>query len=644
MVFGQTDPPPEAVDDLLNQHRRLMGKLDEFTGQRHADEETLKVLEQIAVVEKKLVQLLEADDSVVESLMITHARLVNRYEALERYADAIAAQQEVVNAEIKLHGNSDFRVNDSRLRLSDLKRISSLTTGDRELLKQSISQNQRAVELLDEQKFAEAERLLCEALVTLEKYLGSGSLSAIKILRNLAVNQNAQGRIGESLTQFREVKNRRFRSQGLDHPEYRESLYELADAVQVFVHGANRAEAFDTAKLANDELIQVLIELHGEQDYRVTDGKLAGVDIELKVKLSAEERQELAKAGTLNAKVIELLGSGQCMEALPLALSAIEIRKRLIGEQHRDYASSLNNLAALYESMGDYARAEPQFLQAKAIEEKVLGKVHPDYATSLVKLTELYYSMGDYARVEPLLLEAKAVREKVLGKEHPAYASILNILAVTYESMGHYTRAEPLLLEAQAIYEKVFGKEDPLYAESLTSLASLYREMSDYARAEPLCVEAKAINERVLGKEHPDYVISLTNLALLYDSMGDYTRAEPLYLEAVAIYEKVPGKEHPDYVTILNKLALLYLKLGAYTRAEPLFIEANEIAGKVLGKEHSLYAVSLNDLGGLYTLMRDYARAEPLLLEANEIAAKMLGKEHPNYATTLNNLAELYGC
>ena len=44
-------------------------------------------------------------------------------------------------------------------------------------------------------------------------------------------------------------------------------------------------------------------------------------------------------------------------------------------------ATSLNNLALLYDSQGRYEEAEPLYLQALKIAEKVLGKNHPNTST-----------------------------------------------------------------------------------------------------------------------------------------------------------------------------------------------------------------------------------------------------------------------
>ncbi len=60
--------------------------------------------------------------------------------------------------------------------------------------------------------------------------------------------------------------------------------------------------------------------------------------------------------------------------------------KAALGENHPDYAQSLNNLASLYEAMGDYAKAEPLYRQALEIRKRALGENHPDFAESLSNL------------------------------------------------------------------------------------------------------------------------------------------------------------------------------------------------------------------------------------------------------------------
>ncbi len=64
----------------------------------------------------------------------------------------------------------------------------------------------------------------------------------------------------------------------------------------------------------------------------------------------------------------------------------MQIRKKVFGKEHTDYATSLSNLANYNSSLGNYAEAIRLVTEALQIRKKVLGKEHPDYALSLVFL------------------------------------------------------------------------------------------------------------------------------------------------------------------------------------------------------------------------------------------------------------------
>ena len=64
---------------------------------------------------------------------------------------------------------------------------------------------------------------------------------------------------------------------------------------------------------------------------------------------------------------------GRHAEAEPLLKQAMEIRRTALGERHPDYATSLNNLAVLYDSMGRQAEAEELRKKAMAIHRRPEG-------------------------------------------------------------------------------------------------------------------------------------------------------------------------------------------------------------------------------------------------------------------------------
>ncbi len=376
---------------------------------------------------------------------------------------------------------------------------------------------------------------------------------------------------------------------------------------------------------------------------------------------------------TYNA-YLELYQQGRYEDALPYAIQCYELCQRDFGEQHPDTLNTLNNLAVLYQNIGDYTQAEPLYQQTLKISQDVLGNQHPDTAASLNNLALLYQAMGDYPRAKPLHQQALKIRQDVLGDQHPDTVNSLNSLAELYNAMGEYPRAEPLYQQALKIRQDVFGDQHPDTAASLNNLAVLYFTMSDYPRAEPLYQKALKIRENVLGDQHPDTATSLNNLAMLYFNMGDYTRAKPFLQQALKIFQDVLGDQNPDTASCLNNLAVLYQVMGdnpmadgkkvddeiqnqlnkiyntyldlyqqgQYEDALPYATECYELCQRNFGDQHAETLASLNNLAILNSDIGDYPRAEPLFQLALKIKQDMLGDKHPETMTSLNSLAKLY--
>ena len=349
-----------------------------------------------------------------------------------------------------------------------------------------------------------------------------------------------------------------------------------------------------------------------------------------------------ASARSLNnlATLYESMGNYEAAERL--YRQVLEINRRATGEQHPSFARSLNNLAALYESMGNYAAAEPLYRQALEICRRTQGQAHPNFATGLNNLASLYCSMGKYAAAEPLFRQALESRRQVLGEEDPSFATSLNNLAELYRLTGNYAAAEPLYRQAVEIKGRLLGEEHPEFAASLNNLVLLYQSIGDYAHAEPLCRRALEIDRRALGPHHPYYANDLNILAGLYRSAGNYAAAEPLYRQALEISRRALGEEHPNFAATLNNLAALYSSMGNYEAAERLYRQALEAHRRALGEQHPSFAASLTNLADLYFKIGNYGAAEQLDRQALEIHRRAMGEQHPSFATSLNNVASLY--
>ncbi len=75
-------------------------------------------------------------------------------------------------------------------------------------------------------------------------------------------------------------------------------------------------------------------------------------------------------------------------------------------------AQSLNNLAELYRTQGQYAQAEPLHKRALAIREKALGPEHPQVAQSLENYAAVMRQTGRRAKAANMETRAKAIRAR----------------------------------------------------------------------------------------------------------------------------------------------------------------------------------------------------------------------------------------
>ena len=326
---------------------------------------------------------------------------------------------------------------------------------------------------------------------------------------------------------------------------------------------------------------------------------------------------------------------------------AVELQEEL--KSDLALATSLNNLAFLYEFQGSYTEAELLYLRSLSIREKQLGSDHPDVAQSLNNLALLYSYEGKYKEAESLYLRSLGIWEKQLEDKHLDVAATLNNLALLYTYQGKYEEAEPLYLRSLAIREKQLGVNHLDVATTLNNLALLYAYQGKYKEAEPLYLRSLSIWKKQLGENHPHVAYSLNNLGGLYRTQGKYEQAEPLYLGSLAIREKQLGENHSDVATSLNNLAELYRTQGRYTEAESFCLRSLAIRDKQLGENHPEVAQSLNNLAVLYNSQGNYADAKKLSQRALTIFQKALGDQHPNtqnslFATKMLKVQTLLDC
>ena len=100
-------------------------------------------------------------------------------------------------------------------------------------------------------------------------------------------------------------------------------------------------------------------------------------------------------------------------------LAALEGRRRVLGEEHKNTLATLNNLELVFQHMEDNERAPDYYQQALRVQEKAMGKTHPGTLPTIMNMACTYHGgLKHYAVAEEMYRLALDGREKSLRKDH----------------------------------------------------------------------------------------------------------------------------------------------------------------------------------------------------------------------------------
>src|SRR5207237_7527256 len=107
----------------------------------------------------------------------------------------------------------------------------------------------------------------------------------------------------------------------------------------------------------------------------------------------------------LDSEVVVLFNAADYAKAIPVAQKAIDAAKNQFGVNHPNYASSLNNLALLYATIGQIEKAEPLYFKAIDLEGKNPVAIQLSFAPNLNNMVFFYSNFGRFKKAELLYLK-----------------------------------------------------------------------------------------------------------------------------------------------------------------------------------------------------------------------------------------------
>jgi len=247
----------------------------------------------------------------------------------------------------------------------------------------------------------------------------------------------------------------------------------------------------------------------------------------------------------------------------------LAIRRKVLGDQHRETAVSLSDVASVLRLNGDLAGAESLLRQCLDLSIRNRGETHPVTATTLHDVALITAARGDLVAAESLFRTVMEHHRKALGEGHPLVAVTLNSLAHVWREQRRYAEAAAALEAALNIARPVLGSDHQLVAIYTINLASVRLSQGEPAAAEPLLREGlriRALSPHLVPNRRrifpdDDWSVGATKslLGALLTATARHGEAEAMLLEARRDLEALPAPPRRDIHATISRLIELYV-------------------------------------------------------------------------------------
>lgn len=320
------------------------------------------------------------------------------------------------------------------------------------------------------------------------------------------------------------------------------------------------------------------------------------------------------------AEILNALGEVQRMrtqygEALGLYQEAIAMLRRVTKGHHSEMVSALNNLATLYISIGDFAKAEANSREAVEIAEEVFGVDHSYFTITLNNLGFILRELESHEEAQSLHLRALQIQERILGTEHPYLVYTLRFLGAIALQTGQLIQAEEYYRRALSMQSAISGEKSAAFAATLRDLAKVLARRGDYAEAESLYATMLELDKNIFAADSTRIGRDLVEIASLALAKGELSRAKHGYDKALAI---LPANGTSAATAHLGYARILF-ELNELKTAEQHARAALETREPKFPANHSSIAEAQSALGVILLELRRVEEAARLLTIADEV-------------------------
>lgn len=324
-------------------------------------------------------------------------------------------------------------------------------------------------------------------------------------------------------------------------------------------------------------------------------------------------------------------------EAFEFAQNALDLAKQTYGENHPDYATTLNTYAIALGKLGRFEEEEEAYKKVLAIQTGNPGEL----ATTLNNLGLLYYYLGRIQEAESLTIQSLKLREDNLGPDHPDCIGNKQRLADYYISSFWKPLAADSLISLVTSYWQSRAPQSRQYADAILLRGKFFTYVGEFEKAEVEIKKARDIYKNVIGDQSWEVANCLNELALNYTEAAKQVQGTPknkLLLQSLEnvkastlLESNLKGRENINHATHLNNIAATYYQIGNADSVIYYQLQSLELRKRLQGEKNPASGRSYSTLAGAYEMQHRYSEAESTCRKGLAILAETTGKESEDY-------------
>ena len=220
-------------------------------------------------------------------------------------------------------------------------------------------------------------------------------------------------------------------------------------------------------------------------------------------------------------------------------------------------------------------------------------------AASLNNVGALYKSLGDIPKALDYYHNCLKIQESIKNKNGIAYA--LSNIGDVYNDQGEPNKALEYYNKSLVIWKEINDKSG--VARALDNIGSMYNAQGDYDNALTFCENGLKLRKEADDKQ--GIIESLKNIGYIYLKQKNYIVASDFFQKSLILSEEINDKQGICYA--LSSLIKVKIMLSEYKEVLP-FAERNFKLSQELGFPHNIKTAS-NLLSNIYSKTGNYKGA-----------------------------------